>query len=84
MAYVNLKDSECSTSSVYSACVIDTKDSRKTRLITLLLDWQHEEEVKEFGCDVTGFISGLEVYAVTWKLKVKRISKNMFVSLPFV
>ena len=71
-----MKDSECSTSGVYSACVIDTKDSRKTRLITLLLDWEHEEEVKEFGCNITGFRAGLEVYAVTWKLKVKKISKS--------
>ena len=61
---------------MYSACVIDTKDSRKTRLITLLLDWEHEEEVKEFGCNITGFRAGLEVYAVTWKLKVKKISKS--------
>nr|KAG5686410.1 hypothetical protein BaRGS_016548 [Batillaria attramentaria] len=38
IATVNLKNNECSTSDKFSSCVIDSKDSHKTRLTTLILD----------------------------------------------
>ncbi|KAL8577607.1 hypothetical protein ACOMHN_036798 [Nucella lapillus] len=74
LAYVNVKDEKCSTSGVYSACLIDPRDSRKSRLVTLLVGWGEEEaEEKEYGCNVTGFRPGLEVYSETWSLTVKKI-----------
>lgn len=68
LAYVNLKDNECSTSESYSACNIDKLDSHKTRLVTLVDDLDLGQ-TRSYGCNITSLRHG-QNHVITWSLEV--------------
>lgn len=68
LAFVNLRDNECATSGVYSACAIDKNNYRMSRLISLLLDLK-ENERRTYGCNITSLRSG-KAYLVSWMIEV--------------
>lgn len=68
LAYVNLKDNECSTSESYSACNIDKLDSHKTRLVTLVDDLDRGQ-TRSYGCNITSLRHG-QNHVITWSLEV--------------
>lgn len=70
LAYINLRDNLCSTSAIYSACVIDVIDYRKTRLVVLVTDLRVDEP-REYKCNVTSFRAG-HSHVITWTLRVDR------------
>lgn len=72
LAYINFRTHECSTSLLYAACVIDEKDVKRTRLVVLLVEWLYESNVLDFGCNVTGFKPGLELFTASWILSVHK------------
>jgi hypothetical protein len=72
LAYINFRTHECSTSSLYAACVKDEKDVKRTKLVVLLVEWLYARDVWEFGCNVTGFKPGLELYTASWMLSVHK------------
>ena len=76
LAYVNLKNNDCSTSSSYSACVINHEESKKSRLLTLVMDLEEEQTVW-FGCNVSTFRSGI-IGSVSWSISVTLNSRSFF------
>lgn len=68
LAFVDLKDNVCSTSSEFSACNIDVTDSHKTRLITLVQNLEFGEW-REYGCNITSLRLG-RAYLVSWRIGV--------------
>ena len=77
LAAANLKNQECSTSSSYIACHLDT-DSRKSKLKALVDDLA-EGQSRVYGCNVSVFVSGFRAQLFSWSISVKRISKLTFV-----
>lgn len=74
IAYVNVKDKECSTSSgAYSACVFDPLDVHKTRLITLVFGFEDSAGTRSYGCNVTRFRAG-QTQVVMWSIRVQQTS----------
>lgn len=73
LAYVNVRDNECSTSASYSACYIDYNDYRKTRLITLVTDFPEDRTSRAYGCNITGFRAG-KAHLLSWSVDVMWIS----------
>lgn len=72
LAYVNLRDKECATSRVYSACVIDGSDYRKTKLMALVLDLR-DDESRMYGCNVTSLKSG-KGHIISWSIHLRLTS----------
>ena len=79
LAYVNLKNNDCSTSSSYSACVIDHGESKKSRLLTLVMDME-EGETLSFGCNVSTFRSGI-IGSVSWTISLT-LNSTLFSCVP--
>lgn len=73
LAFVNLKDGDCSTSGSYSACVIDRNDFRNSKLVTLVTDLR-EAETRVLGCNITSFKAG-KTHLLTWYVHVQQQSK---------
>lgn len=75
IASINYGGRKCLTTDVFSSCEIDERNSRSTRLRTLVLDLA-VEATRWIGCNVTGFesSSGL-VKIVSWSLNAKRKSE---------
>ena len=67
LATANLKSRECSTSDQFSSCVIDDRDSRSTRLRTLVLDMA-EHELRHFGCNLTTFKTDGTTDIISWSI----------------
>lgn len=76
LAYVNLKQNECSTSDVYSSCVTDRVHSRNSRLLSLAYDLAMDES-RLYVCNFTGFRAG-EVYLVSWSITVRSLGMYPF------
>ncbi|KAK7490330.1 hypothetical protein BaRGS_00018491 [Batillaria attramentaria] len=74
VASLNVATEECLTNDAFSSCIIDRKNSRKSRLRTLVVDLD-EGQQKWFACNVTGVVSVARTKVMSWKLLVKRISK---------
>lgn len=74
IASANLGGDQCSTSAMFSSCVLDRANSRRTRIRTLLLDFR-DGDVLKFGCNVTTARSGGRAYFISWSLTVKITSK---------
>ncbi|PVD27413.1 hypothetical protein C0Q70_12571 [Pomacea canaliculata] len=75
LSSVNLVTKTCSASSVFASCFIDDSDTRKTRIRALITDLV-EEEVREFGCNLTTFVgSSKQTTFVNWWLPVSRPSE---------
>lgn len=75
VAYVNRLDGECYTSVLYSACFMDTSDSRKTRLVTLVTGYRDGAPLV-FGCNMSTFRMGV-AELVSWFLPVKLIGMSL-------
>ncbi|KAL8563675.1 hypothetical protein ACOMHN_035409 [Nucella lapillus] len=56
LASVNLKSRECTTSTLFTSCLIDEASSHRTKLRTLIVDLP-EGRSRGFGCNVTWFKS---------------------------
>lgn len=69
LAYLNLQDNQCSTFDVYSACVIDSAESRRTRITSLVTELTKEES-SMYRCNITAFRSG-KTYLVSWSTPVR-------------
>lgn len=78
VAYVNRLDGECYTSLLYSACFMDTSDSRKTRLVTLVTGYRDGAPLV-FGCNMSTFRMGV-AELVSWFLPVKLIGRSLLSS----
>ena len=76
LAAANLKNQQCSTSTSYVACHLDS-DSRKSQLRALVADLA-EGQSRVYGCNVSAFVSGFRVQLYTWSITVRHISKLIF------
>ncbi|PVD27099.1 hypothetical protein C0Q70_12250 [Pomacea canaliculata] len=61
LAYVNILNRECSTSSGYSSCFIASDDPGKTRVMTLAAEID-DGRYLDYGCNVTSFRGGKAHY----------------------
>lgn len=73
-AFVNLKTNECRTAGQFSSCRIDERNSRKTRLSTLVLDLK-VDEVRWYICNITTLKEGRWVNVLLWSVEASRESK---------
>lgn len=74
VASVNLMNRECQTTDSFSSCVVDDSNSRNTRLRTIVID-MHDNERRNFSCQVTIFRSGEGSKIIFWNLQVEKFSK---------
>lgn len=74
IASVNTLTGECTTGGAFSSCVLHNRDTRKTRLRTLVMDLEHGQS-RTYGCEVTSFRSGERARISTWSLTVRAGSK---------
>lgn len=72
VAYVNPLKNECLTSRSFSSCVIDEKDSRRTRLRSLVIDLG-SEEARWYGCNVSSSQARSPIKVTSWSVVVKRL-----------
>ncbi|XP_076457967.1 uncharacterized protein LOC143291754 isoform X11 [Babylonia areolata] len=73
LASANVGKEECSTSGAFSSCVFEGRDSRRTRVRTLVTRGMRVEEGwRVFGCNLTSFRTGGRVATVTLMLTVDR------------
>lgn len=72
LATVNLRSQECSTGDSFSSCFIDNRDTRNTRISSLITDLAGGES-KEYGCNITSFKSGTRAYFLSWKTTITQI-----------
>lgn len=82
LASVNPLTGECTTSDTFSSCVIDARDSRHTRLRSLVLDLK-EGTFRTYSCEVTAARSGHKTKIILWKIPVSRNSEYL-VTLVFI
>ncbi|KAL8563674.1 hypothetical protein ACOMHN_035408 [Nucella lapillus] len=71
LASANFATKNCLTTDTFSSCVIDARDSRRTRVRALVLDLK-EEESREFGCNVTAYSSLGKALEFSWIVSVTR------------
>ena len=75
LAYVMLLlQPSCSTSDVFSSCLVDERDSRRTALKTLVTDLR-PGEAREYGCNVTLMKAGAKTESRLWTVRVERPSE---------
>lgn len=75
VSHINHFTSECITSVEFSSCIMDSGNTRNSRLKILVTDLA-EEESRKYGCNVTSFkFVGETPRTVTWSLDVKRPSE---------
>lgn len=74
IATVNPLKNECSTTDVFSACVISWPDSRRTQLKTLVQGVTHSTLIG-YGCDVTSVRSGERAVTSAWRIDVRGVSE---------
>ena len=74
LAHSNPMTNECITFGDFSSCVIDTGDSRNSRLRLLVSDLE-EGESRKYGCTASSFGPFGETNAVTWSVTVQRNSE---------
>ncbi|XP_025101716.1 uncharacterized protein LOC112568586 isoform X5 [Pomacea canaliculata] len=70
LAYVKPSAKECITIKEYSSCFVDFADTRNSRLRTLVPDLD-EDEMREYGCNVTSFQAVDDVHKLTWTAIVR-------------
>jgi hypothetical protein len=68
---------DCQTYSEYASCVIDSGDSRKSAVRTLVADLE-EEQTKLFGCNVSVIMKNGHARMYSWSISVYRESKICF------
>lgn len=73
-AYLNTLKHECITLTEYSSCVIDSGNTRRSRLRFLVHDLQ-EGESREYGCTANSFRSLEDTRTWTWTVTVRRNSE---------
>ncbi|PVD27100.1 hypothetical protein C0Q70_12251 [Pomacea canaliculata] len=69
VAAINILDSECSTSGVYSACVVSSQDKKRTKLVSIVPE-AVKDEVAVYGCNLTVFRQG-KGHIVSWSTSVR-------------
>ena len=74
LASVNYAERKCVTSGGFTSCLVDSVNSRNTR-VRMLIDDLRAEEVRTYGCDVSIFKAGERSTYVSWSLAVERPSK---------
>lgn len=74
LASVNLGTRECRTGDVFSSCVIDETDHRKTLLKSLIFELDHERE-RVYGCNVTNVGSDGRSKVYSWNVAISERSK---------
>lgn len=74
LVLLNVLTNSCLTHGEYSSCIIDTSDSRNSKVRVLVSDLE-EGESRTFGCDVKAFTSRGETTKSTTSLVVTRHSK---------
>ncbi|KAK7490295.1 hypothetical protein BaRGS_00018456 [Batillaria attramentaria] len=80
LASVSLMQNKCLTSDSFSSCQLDARDSRHTRLKTLVTDLK-EGESRSYGCTVGYEPSGWPwTKTMSWNTKLQRNSKSSSVS----
>lgn len=67
LSYVQTK---CLTYRTFTSCLLDPRDSRKTRLQVLVMDME-EGESRTFGCTI-GYETNGWTQSVSWSLVVRR------------
>ncbi|KAK7105434.1 hypothetical protein V1264_016813 [Littorina saxatilis] len=74
LAAANLRKQECSTSSSYIACHLDTADTRKSK-VKALVDDLTEGQSRVFGCNISAFVDGTRMTSFSWFITVHHISE---------
>ena len=74
IALANLKSGECLTSDRFSSCVIKGRDSRHTKLKTLVMGLKEEEQIV-YGCNLTILKGGTHGSVVSWTHVVRGAGK---------
>lgn len=74
LAFVSPKSRECTTSSYFSACVVDSVNPRLSRVKTLLVDLP-EGHTESFGCNVTSLNPQRRFVTTSWSLDVRKESE---------
>lgn len=71
LAFVNMKTEECLAKGQFCSCHIDKKNSRQTKVKTLVLDLEVGES-RLYGCNVTGLKSGTRWQVMSWTISARR------------
>ncbi|XP_076457958.1 uncharacterized protein LOC143291754 isoform X3 [Babylonia areolata] len=71
LASVNYAQRKCVTAGGFTACHLDTLNSRNSKVRTLVSDLRRDE-VRTYGCDVAVFAPGERPSSVSWSLAVQR------------
>ena len=74
LAHANPVKDECVTFGEFSSCLIDTSNTRNSRLRVLVSDLEEGED-REYGCTVSTFGPLGEYDAATWSITVRRNSE---------
>lgn len=74
LAFVSPKSRECTTSSYFSACVVDSVNPRLSRVKTLLVDLP-DGHTESFGCNVTSLNPQRRFVTTSWSLDVRKESE---------
>ena len=77
LASLNMASRECSTSAVFSSCVIEETDVRKSSVKTLVMNLK-EGETSRYGCEVSSMKSGERVTVAAWSVAITGKSESYF------
>lgn len=74
LAYVNPLKNLCLTAFAFSSCLIDSGNTRNSRVMTLVPDLK-EGEIRRYGCNITSFRAKEHTQMQSWSLVVQGKSK---------
>lgn len=74
IATVNIVKEECTTSNVFSSCVISNPETRRSKLRTLIMDL-FDDDSRKYGCEISSIKSGERSKSDKWILEVTGYSK---------
>lgn len=75
IASVNVATKRCSTTASFSSCFIDEKDSRKTRLRTLIIN-EELDVTRRYSCNLSFVTSGSRLKTESWSLSVEGLRES--------
>ena len=74
VAQANIVSKECSTTGVFTSCVLHATDTRRTLLRTLVMDLQRDQ-TRRYGCEISSVRSGERAKTQSWFFEVTGRSK---------
>ena len=74
LATANIVSKECSTTGVFTSCVLHETDTRQTQLRTLVMDLARDQ-TRRYGCEISSVRSGERAKTRSWFFEVTGGSK---------